>query len=135
GMYDVAGRDQTLATLDTPRNGSSRASVITNSGNDLKTLTVASGAYAGMITGKLNLKVTGALDLLGSSTYQGDTLVTGQLRLKAVGTGTDFLPKQTILTVTKPGSVGLYQVNQTVAGLKGDGTIFNRSFAPCTLTI
>jgi autotransporter-associated beta strand protein len=115
--------------------------VVTNSGNALKTLTVNGGGFGGRITGNLNLTVAGGLELNNSSTYTGNTLVTGTLKLSAVpGGGTDFLPRATILTVTQPGQILLREVSQTVAGLKGDGTITDTGSGgggrlPDTLTI
>jgi autotransporter-associated beta strand protein len=134
GKYNVAGRDQTLANL-------SGTGEVTNRGRAMQTLTVISGDYNGKITGNLNLEVEGGLKLRNASTYRGDTTVSGgKLFLTDRGGGggvtRDFLPTSTVLTVKTPGVVSLDGGTfQTVAGLEGNGNVYNPTAITATLTV
>ena len=96
GTYDLAGFDQTVASLS---DGGSSSGTVTNSGA-LKQLTLNSGSettFAGEISGALRLRIQGGgkLTLPDSNSYAGTTfVVSGTLAIgsdSAIGTGTlDF---------------------------------------------
>ena len=80
--FDLAGFNQTLASLATGANASPANSRITNSSGTTSTLTIAgtnATTFAGLLAGNLALaKVgTGTLMLASSNTFTGSTMISG----------------------------------------------------------
>ena len=80
--FDLAGFNQTLASIATGANASPANSRITNSSASASTLTLSGGAsttYAGLLAGNLALVKSGGgtLTLASSNTFTGSTIISG----------------------------------------------------------
>jgi autotransporter-associated beta strand protein len=140
GTFDLNGSNQTVKDISSVAAGT--GTVTNSNGTKTATFTVntaGKSSYSGILSGNLALEMAGSGTLTLSrpagataNSYTGGTKISGgTLQLGSA----DVLPKDTVVSVSKPGTLDLNDNTQHIAGLNGNGTVTNSGKATPGLVV